>query len=408
MEIESIAAPDGLETQLRPAVARLMSIEDVTIGGKDQEFAIRFRGRLVGDSRKAYTELQPEFDAAGMTLLFREDGARHVVLGLPGVIRTRPSNPWINLLLFVATLLSVLFAGVLYGYQGPVPEDQGELLLTLLRALPQGMPFAASLLAILLAHEFGHYLAARYHKTAVTLPYFLPFPGNLFGTLGAFIRMKEPPRDRRILLDIGLAGPLAGLAVAIPVLLLGLALSEVSTLPSSSGQAANLTLEGNSILYLAAKWLVKGELLPAPASYNGVPPSLYWLQYFFLGLPAPFGGRDVLLHPVAWAGWAGLLVTALNLMPVGQLDGGHLMYVLLGRAASRLWPFLIVGLLAFGLVWQGWWIWAALLFFLGRVHARPLDEITPLDPRRRSLAIFGLIIFLLTFTPIPLRSFLGF
>jgi membrane-associated protease RseP (regulator of RpoE activity) len=121
-----------------------------------------------------------------------------------------------------------------------------------------------------------------------------------------------------------------------------------------------------------------------------------------LSSPVPFGGRDILVHPLAWAGWAGLLVTALNLIPAGQLDGGHLVYVLLGRRARTLWPLIVVGLVALGFVWSGWWIWAGLIFFLGRSYAEPLDAITPLDARRQMLALLGLVIFLLTFTPVPL------
>jgi membrane-associated protease RseP (regulator of RpoE activity) len=359
------------------------------------------------DSIQAYDHLKPLFASQGLTLMLRAEGDSHVVLGVQGLIRPRPSNPVINLLLFGATLLSVLLAGALYGYAGPEPGNAGELLVGLIRSLPAGIPFAASLLAILLAHEFGHYLVARFHKTAVTLPYFLPFPGSPFGTLGAFIQLKEPPKNRRVLLDIGLAGPLAGLAVAIPILLFGLAISQVTQLPSTTRLAANQVLEGNSILYLAGKFLVTGKLLPEPVSYGGVGPLVYWLRYFFFGLPTPFGGLDVQLSPVAWAGWAGLLVTALNLIPAGQLDGGHLLYVLLGKRASRLLPYLIVALVGLGLVWTGWWLWAALIFFLGRTHAQPMDEITPLDATRKALAVFGLLVFLLTFTPVPLRAMIG-
>jgi len=272
-----------------------------------------------------------------------------------------------------------------------------------LRSIPAGAPFALGLMAILLAHEFGHYFAARYHKTAVSLPYFLPFPGSTFGTMGAFEQLKEPPRNRRVLLDIGLAGPLAGLVVALPVLLIGLALSSIERLPASSAAAVGAGLEGNSLLYLAAKYAVTGELLPAPDSYGGVAPVVYWARYLLLGLPLPFGARDVILHPLAWAGWAGLLVTALNLIPAGQLDGGHLLYVLLGRRAARIVPFIVVALAGLGVVWSGWWLWAALIYFLGRKHAQPLDEITPLDPRRRAFAVLGLVIFVLVFTPVLLR-----
>src|SRR5690606_22956628 len=140
--------------------------------------------------------------------------------------KPKKSNPWVNLVMFLLTLVSMLLSGAMYSYEGPASEDIMQFLGQMLANLGSGVPFAASLLAILLAHEFGHYLAARFHKTEVTLPYFLPFPLSILGTLGAFIQLKEPPRNKRVLLDIGLAGPLAGLIVAIPILLLGLSLSE--------------------------------------------------------------------------------------------------------------------------------------------------------------------------------------
>jgi membrane-associated protease RseP (regulator of RpoE activity) len=208
-----------------------------------------------------------------------------------------------------------------------------------------------------------------------------------------------------VLLDIGLAGPLAGLVVAIPILVLGLSLSELGTLPSTPEAWQNQTLEGNSVLYLALKYLVKGRLLPAPTDYGGVEPILYWVRYFFVGLPLPYGGLDVFMHPLAWSGWAGLLVTALNLIPAGQLDGGHIMYVLFGRRAAKLVPFIIVALVIMGIFWWGWLLWAGLIFFLGRIYAQPLNDVTPLDDRRKALAIFGLIVFVLVFTPIPLMGF---
>ena len=165
-----------------------------------------------------------------------------------------------------------------------------------------------------------------------------------------------------------------------------------------------MQMEGNSILYLLLKFMAFGKLLPEPASYGNLSPFLYWLRYFITGRPFPFGGTDVLLHPVAWAGWAGLLVTAINLIPAGQLDGGHMLYVLLGKKrAERLLPFILVALVLLGLSWNGWWLWAALIFFLGRVYAEPLDQITPLDSRRKILAVIALVIFLLTFTPVPLN-----
>lgn len=404
MEEERRSTSIEQNERLLRAVRQVMHVEDVTTGASQQGFAVRFRGQLFREAEEAYQALEPVFQAEGMTLVFRQEGDVHLVLAVPGVIKPAPSNPVVNVVLFGLTLLSVLLAGVLYGYQGPVDVGLLELLGALIRDLPNGLPFAVSILGILGAHEFGHYFAARYHETAVTLPYFLPFPGSPFGTLGAFIQLKQPPRNRKVLLDIGLAGPLAGLVVAIPVLLFGLYLSDLGHLPLRPTGAMAQGLEGNSILYLAMKYFAKGELLPQPISYGGTSQWLYWLRYIFLGLPVPYGGLDVMLHPVAWAGWAGLLVTALNLIPAGQLDGGHTIFVLMGRRASRLWPFIIVGLVALGFVWTGWFLWAGLIFFLGRRYAQPLDEITPLDSRRKALAILGIVIFVLVFIPVPLRA----
>jgi membrane-associated protease RseP (regulator of RpoE activity) len=326
---------------------------------------------------------------------------------MSGVVRTKPSNIWVNILLMGLTVVSVFYVGLYYSlgsvYSGPVEPSSINLVQFFLPAVPLAIAYTISLLSILLAHEFGHYLAGRYHRTAVTLPYFIPFP-NIIGTLGAFIQLKEPPKNRRILLDIGIAGPLAGLVVAIPVLLVGLSLSEMTTIPQSVPQGGGLSIEGNSVLYLGMKYLAFGKLLPSPASYESIAPVIYWLRFFFTGRPIPWGGSDVLLHPVAWAGWVGLLVTALNLVPAGQLDGGHVLYVLLGKRATRWLPLILAFMVALGFAWTGWWLWAGLIFLFGRYHAEPLDQITPLDPTRRGVALLGIIIFFLVFTPVP---FLG-
>jgi hypothetical protein len=390
---------------LTPVVARVLKIEDITTGDPLKNYLVRYRGQLYRDSTEAYDQLADLLRPLDITPLFRKEGEQHVVLLVPGTIRPKPSNPWVNLILFALTVFSVVFAGAFYTYNGPSPDNLGGLLMAILRSLPQGVPFAASLLAILLAHEFGHYLAGRFHHTHVTLPYFIPFPFSPFGTMGAFIQLKEPPKNKRILLDIGIAGPLAGLVVAIPVLLLGLALSKVEPIHLSPGQG--FTLEGNSILYLLAKFVVFGKLLPAPASYGGLSPLLWWIRYFFTSRPLPLGGQDVMISPVAWAGWAGLLVTALNLIPAGQLDGGHIMYVLFGKRTRALWPFILMALVLLGFVWSGWWLWAMLIFVLGRLYAEPLDQITTLDVRRRLVAILGVFLFFVVFTPVPLVIFGG-
>jgi len=402
---DDIRSPHDLADKLLPLVRQVMSITDITEGDQKQLFAIRFRGTLISDSQLAFEKLDPAFKQAGTTLLFREENDGHEILGMPGVIQPQASNPLVNVILFLLTLVSMLMAGAMYGMEAPADISILGILQATLQNLPNGITFAASLLGILMAHEFGHYFAARFHRIAVSLPFFLPFPLSLFGTLGAFIRLKEPPKNRRVLLDIGLSGPIAGLIVAIPVLLIGLYLSDLGRLPLNAMTAQGSVLEGNSLLYLAMKYIVTGEFLPKPLHYAGLSPFIYWVRYFFIGLPMPYGGTDVLLHPLAWAGWAGLLVTMLNLIPAGQLDGGHAIYVLLGKATKRLWPFIIGLLLLLGTVWPGWYIWAGLVFLMGRTYARPRDEITPLDPRRKWLAIFGLVLFVLVFIPVPLRTF---
>jgi membrane-associated protease RseP (regulator of RpoE activity) len=381
-----------------------MRVDSTTWGSTDQHFLVRYQGELLVDSEQAYDQLAESLLPYEVTPLFRIEKGQHTINLLEGVIRPKPSNPIINLVLFVLTIFSVLLAGALYDYSGPVSDDFFVMAGYLLSNLWRGWPFAVSLLAILLAHEFGHYLAARYHHSEVSLPYFIPFPISIFGTMGAFIQLKSPPKNKNVLLDIGAAGPYAGLVIAVPVLIYGLLTSEINNLPSvlQPGQG----FEGNSIFYLALKFAVFGELLPRPESFVGLSPVIYWLQYFFTGTPLPHGGVDVNLNQVAWAGWAGLLVTALNLIPAGQLDGGHLLYVVFGRNARKLLPVILGVLVLLGFVWSGWWLWAFLIMFLGRIHAEPLDQITPLDRGRKTVAIIGLVLFVLLFMPVPLMTIL--
>jgi membrane-associated protease RseP (regulator of RpoE activity) len=386
-------------------IKTIFRIDDVTWGTDQQNFLVRYHGKLLMDSEEAYRSLVSALKPLDVTPLFRVEEGRETIVLLKGIVQPKPSNPWINLILFILTGLSVLFAGAFFQYTGPMSTDLEVILPYLIQALINGALFGISLLAILLAHEFGHYLAARYNRSAVTLPYFIPFPLSPFGTMGAFIQLKEPPRNKRVLLDIGLAGPLAGLVIAVPILFLGLYLSDLGNLPSSLRIGQSFSLEGNSIFYLVSKYVMFGKWLPEPVTFGDVSPILYWVRYFFTGRPIPLGGEDVLLHPIAWAGWSGLLVTALNLIPAGQLDGGHVLYVLLGRRVRAFLPFILVLMVVLGTVWSGWWLWAFLIFLLGRVHAEPLDQITPLDNGRKALAIFGLALFFLLFTPIPLSFF---
>lgn len=392
-----------LVERLLPQVQMVMQVSAKIAGAERTGAQAQYRGKLQVPSRRAYELLLPHFEREGVTPLLREHEGEHVIIAVDRPPEAGPGRPWLNAVLFGLTVLSVLYTGISHAWSYLQPNPNLPLPELIRLGLPLAALYAASLLAILLAHEFGHYLMGRYHRTPVSLPFFIPFP-SLFGTLGAFIQLKSPSRDRRALFDIGVAGPLAGMVVAVPVILIGLAFSQVDQLPGTARAAAGSLQEGNSILYLAMKYLVHGQLLPQPTSYEGVPPLMYWARFILTGRPAPLGGTDVLLHPVAFAGWAGFLVTGLNLIPVGQLDGGHALYSLLGRRARLIWLPIVVGMAIWGvLVWTGWLLWAGLVYFFGRVHATPLDDVTELDPGRRALAIAVLILFVLIVTPVPIQ-----
>jgi membrane-associated protease RseP (regulator of RpoE activity) len=266
--------------------------------------------------------------------------------------------------LFLLTFLSTLVAGAFLAGGNPFARPQDIVL---------GFMFCIPLLSILGVHEMGHYTAARRHHVEVTPPYFIPAPpvGLSIGTFGAFIRIKSPLPHRDALMEIGAAGPIAGALVAIPVLVIGLKMSAVH--PVLPGDGFHIRL-GEPLLLKAANYLVFGAI--------------------------PLG-HDVVLHPVAFAGWLGLFVTAINLIPAGQLDGGHIAFALFGgryEKVSRLVPFLLAPM---GLFWAGWFIWAALLLFLGTRHPRPLFEAIPLSPGRRVIGYAAGLLFLLCFTPAP-------
>jgi len=377
-------------------VARVFRIEDVTSEDPRKGFFLRYRGQLLDeDSESLYDRLADSLTPYGVIPLFRIEDSRQVVYLAPKPPEPKKDKISTNIILFALTVLSVMLAGA--QPEGPLPNDFAGQLLMLAKSIFTGWPFALSLLGILLTHELGHYFMSRHHKTPATLPYFIPLPFSLLGTMGAAIIMRGTPKNKRVLFDIGVAGPIAGLVVAIPVLFLGLSLSTLGTIdPSPNG-----FLEGNSLIYLFAKFVTFGRLLPSPVEPQGI---LYWLQYFFTGHPVPFGGLDVFIHPVAFAGWAGILVTALNLIPAGTLDGGHVIYGLFGDKARKGFPY-IIGLLAvLGIFWSGWWLWAVILFWLGRVNAQPLDQITTLDPPRRLLAFTMILVFVLVFMPVPFMT----
>ena len=352
---------------LRLELPDLFTVADTTLD-KPVMGQVRFRGHFLQAPVDCFDRLQDRFERHGFTPLIRKDQDLTALVALPVVFKDTPSNWTVNLVLFIATVLSTLLVGA-----GYVAETQAQAL-----QIWRGWPFSLSLLLILGAHELGHYFAARYHGVPVTLPYFIPLPFiSPIGTMGAFIRLKGPVKNRRALLDVGVAGPLAGLVFAIPILWYGLATSDIGPLPTTE----QYMLEGNSILYAVMKMGVFGRFLP---DANGI---------------------DVQLNDIAWAGWVGLLVTGLNLIPLGQLDGGHAAYVLFGQRAKQFFVPVIVGLLGLSLLTgtTTWLIWIVMLYFLGRTHAEPLDDVTELDPRRRWIAIFVLALFVLVFVPNPLQ-----
>ena len=377
-------------------VSRIFRIDDVTSEDPRKGFFLRFRGQLLSeDSAEAYDQLAEWLSPHHAMPIFRVEDGGQVIYLAPKQPEPKKEKVSTNIILFVLTVFSVMLAGAQPA--GPIPNDPAGQMLLLAKSIFTGWPFALSLLGILVTHELGHYFMSRHHKTPASLPYFIPFPFSPLGTMGAAIIMRGIPKNKRVLFDIGIAGPIAGLVVAIPVLFFGLSLSTLGSIDPNP----NSFIEGNSLLYLFAKYVTFGQLLPAPVEPQGF---LYWLQYFFTGRPIPFGGLDVFIHPIAFAGWAGILVTALNLIPVGTLDGGHIIYALLGEKARKAFPFIIALLIVLGISWSTWWLWAALLFWLGRVNAQPLDQITTLDPARRLIAYTMIIVFILVFMPVPFMT----
>ena len=257
----------------------------------------------------------------------------------------------------------------------PFPRTQTVLFaFTLLStALVGGISYSLALLAILLTHEMGHYLMAKRHRIPATLPYFLPMPFTIFGTFGAVIKMDGRRATRKQLFDVGVAGPLAGVVIAIPITLIGIRLSRV--VPEDFGAGQMLAL-GDSLLFLLLSRVAAG---PVPE------------------------GKTILLHPVAFAGWVGLFVTALNLLPIGQLDGGHVLYGLLGRKAAPIALAALGGFAVLALVLSpGWLLLVFLLLYFGYRHPPALGEEIGLDKRRKWIGILTLLLFIAAFTPVPI------
>jgi len=273
----------------------------------------------------------------------------------------RPRNKVVvNIALFLATVCTTLLAGAVLAEVNPFTDPS---------LIYKGIPFSASLMGILLSHELGHYLMSRCHGVDATLPYFIPAP-TLIGTFGAVIKIKSAVPDRRALLDIGATGPIVGFVVSVPVLIIGLRMSEVT-----HGISGGMSF-GTSLLL---EFIVRIVLPSVPEGYA------------------------INLHPVALAGWLGLLVTMMNLLPMGSMDGGHIMYALFGKWHHLISRLVVVALIVMGVFgWLGWAVWGTLNLFFGLRHAPPMYPEVALDRKRKLVAAVCALILLLTFVPTPL------
>ena len=374
----SAAGPRMLpETEQPDAVKEVMSVNVAT---EDAAGLRIFRGRLRLSATSAYEKLRRAFSDESVPMLQQDDEMEAAVVLMPRSAEGRRRleqaiRPWVHWLLFAFTVVTTTWAGAAH---------QGVNLLREPERFGVGLPYSLGLLAILGVHELGHYLMARRHGIHVTPPYFIPVPMAL-GTFGAFIQMRSPVQDRRALFDVAVAGPLAGLAVAIPALLIGL---QSSTVSSSSVPVAGMmsgASVGSSVLFAL---VAKVSLGPT-------------LEY----------GHVLQLSPLAFAGWLGLLVTALNLLPIGQLDGGHMSSAMFGRRTSgaigsiAMWTLLLLAVF----VWPGLMMWALLVFFIAGTSVSPLNDLTPLTPNRQWIgyATFGILALILAPLPHVLWSAAG-
>ncbi len=284
----------------------------------------------------------------------------------------RNHRTWLPPALFLATLGTTMWVGSQH-HAGFLSDSEAE---SPAPVFLQGAWYSLTILAILGVHELGHYYACRFYRIDASPPYFLPAP-FIAGTVGAFIRIRQRIPTKAMLFDIGAAGPIAGFVVAVPALFAGLLLSRVTPLPEDE---TGLIMLGEPLLFKGAAWLIWGEL---PADHT------------------------IILHPMGFAAWFGLLATALNLFPIGQLDGGHISYAALGSRSTVVTlggAAVVVGLTFFSLSWLVWAVLTVtMLVVFGPRHPRTLDDHVPLDPWRRRVALATAVIFVLCFTPAPIR-----
>jgi hypothetical protein len=329
----------------------------------------------------------------GRTYVAAEGGEASVVLVRPSPPSPRP---WlVHGLLLLATLVTTHMAGALLRGVDPMATDFFEVAGVWFPVptgvdwgtMAMGAPFAVTLMGILMAHELGHFFAAKWHGVRASLPYFIPFPAyySAIGTLGAFIRIRGPIVRRAGLLDIGVGGPAASFVLSLAFLTVGLPLSTVG--PGSASQLVPFAVEfaGQPIA------IGSGPLVHAIA---------YW------AFPQDLGVNPILLHPIAFAAWVGLFVTFLNLLPFGQLDGGHILYAFSDRAQRVASVVFLMALVPAGRLWWGWWLWGSLVFVLSRgrlAHPRIVQPQVALGTGRKWVVGFSIFVFLITFVPVPIR-----
>jgi len=323
------------------------------------------RGTLLMSSDRAFKTLTSRLKPLHLFPILREKNEK-VELQIREILEQKTRKPWINFVLFATTILTTILAGSFLSGANPFSNPKNLIL---------GVPFSLALLLILGSHELGHYFACKSRGIQATLPYFIPVPPPIFplGTFGAIIRIKAHIQDKKGLIEVGAAGPIIGFIFAVPIAILGLLLSSFQPIIPETPQ---ILILGNSLIFWALTELFTN------------PPTGYGLS----------------LHPIAFAGWVGMFITALNLLPVGQLDGGHISYALLGKKSKFVaWP--LIGIMAIlGIYWLGWLVWAMLiLLLLGIKHPPPLDDITPLDKTHKIIGYLSLFIFIITFVPVPFQ-----
>ncbi len=331
-----------------------------------------FRGKLLVSPSAAYEKLKAALGGETVPMVQEDEKAAAAILLLPGTgnkkLADHPIRPWVHWLLLGLTLLTTTWAGAAH---------QGIDLLREPGKFAVGLPYALGLMAILGIHELGHYFTARKHSMRVTPPYFIPVPFSL-GTFGAFIQMRSPAENRRALFDLAIAGPLAGLVVAIPALLIGLRSSIVLT-PAAASPAEHMigVSAGSSVLFALLSKIALGSAVAE--------------------------GHVLQLSPLAFAGWLGLLITALNLLPIGQLDGGHVARAMFGSRVGgtistvSLWSLFLLAIF----VWPGLLMWAIIVFFIAGRGASPLEDVTSITPWRRRLGYLTFAILIATLLPLP-------